>query len=137
MQLEVQTAWSVDLNPPDGGVPEDPEDFEVPVQLSIGEVGRGGGEVFSFVVRSASVLSRVEPGTFVTATLVLQRFDWEAVRARVGKRLRPASCRVVLAHESPRRYRRCDRLRGRLLPRALGHRGVSSARRRAMGIAIT
>jgi len=88
MQLEVQSAWSVDLNPPDGGMPEDLEDFEVSVQLSIGEVGHGGGEVFSLVVCSASALCRVESGGFVTATLVLERFDWEAVRARVGKLLR-------------------------------------------------
>ena len=95
MQLEVRPAWSVDLHPPDGGVPEDLEDFEVPVQLSIGEVGRGGGEVFSFVVCSASVLARVESGTFVIATLVLQRFDWEVVRARVGKLLRHCdACRT-------------------------------------------
>ena len=85
MQLEVQTAWSVDLNPPDGGIPED---FEVAVQLSIGEVDHGSGEVFSLVVCSASALCRVESGRFVTATLVLERFDWEAVRARVGKLLR-------------------------------------------------
>lgn len=56
MQLEAQTAWSVDLKPPDGGLTEDLDDFEVRVQLSTGEVGRGGGEVFSLVVCSASAL---------------------------------------------------------------------------------
>ena len=58
------------------------------VQLLIGDVDHGGGEVFSLVVCSASALCRVESGRFVTATLVLDRFDWEALRARVRKLLR-------------------------------------------------
>ena len=89
MRLEVYSLWSPDLAPPlEGeGRPPDLTDFRVFVQASIYEVGREGGEVFGFYVCSPSALARVEPGTFVTHTLVLERFSWGAIRARLDKLL--------------------------------------------------
>lgn len=89
MRLEVYGLWSPDLDPPlEGeGRPPDLTDFRVFVQVSINESGREGSEVFGFYVSSPSALARVEPGTFVTHTLVLDRFSWEAIRARLDKLL--------------------------------------------------
>ena len=81
--------WSPDLDPVDEGEgrPPDLADFHIYVQAAIEEVGQPGHEVFGFTVCSPSELARTEPGTFVTATLVLERFSWEAVRERLDKLL--------------------------------------------------
>ena len=88
MQLEIQTTWRTDIDPPESGLPADPLDFEVGVQVSIGEIGSPGGEVFSLSVCSVSALSEIESGRFVTCTLILERFDWDIIRVRIGKLLR-------------------------------------------------
>ena len=89
MRLRVYGMWSPDLDPPSEGEghPPDLTDFRVFVQVSIEEVGRPGTEVFAFTVCSPSALARVEPGTFIAHTLVLERFSWEAIRARLDKLL--------------------------------------------------
>lgn len=87
MRLEIRGLWSPDMLPtPDGReLPPDTEDFSVWVQVAIDEGGRPGSEVFGLTVCSPSALARAEPGAFVTHTLVLERFSWEAVRARIEK----------------------------------------------------
>ena len=42
MKLEIQNMWSPDLNPPETGLPDDIFDFNILVQISIGEVGQAG-----------------------------------------------------------------------------------------------
>ena len=89
MRLRVYGMWSPDLQPPlEGeGLPPDLTDFDVFVQVSVEEVGKPGSEVFAFTVCSPSALTRIESGTFVTHTLVLERFSWEAIRSRLDKLL--------------------------------------------------
>ncbi len=82
--------WSPDLDPPSEGVPSDPTHFDVFVQISIGELGKVGDEVFGCRVCSASKLAATPSGRFVSA-LVLESFDWAEVRARIGKLLLHAS----------------------------------------------
>jgi putative transposase len=52
MLLDIQALWSPDVDPPSGGIPHDVVDFEVLVQVSIGEIKQRGGEVFSLTVCS-------------------------------------------------------------------------------------
>lgn len=93
MKIEIQTLWSPDLNPPSGGLPADLEDYDLFMQVSLGEAGKPGGEVFDFMVCSPSALARVESGSFVSHALVLQPFSWESVEIRLKKLLRHAeSC---------------------------------------------
>jgi hypothetical protein len=93
MKLEIQTLWSPDLNPPSEGLPADLEDYELFMQVSLGEAGKPGGEVFDFTVCSPSALARVELGSFVCHRLVLRPFSWESIEARLRKLIRHAeSC---------------------------------------------
>jgi hypothetical protein len=87
MDLEIRSLWSPDLNPPSEGTPEDVEDYSVFVQLSLGERGQPGTEVFGLKVCSPSQL-RAEDGQFVTHTLVMRAFSWESLRSRLEKLLR-------------------------------------------------
>jgi len=86
MNLEILTMWSPDLNPLSEGLPPDPTDFDVFVQVSIGEVGKVGHEVFGFRVCSAAKLAATPGGMFVSA-LVLASFDWLEIRSRIAKLL--------------------------------------------------
>jgi hypothetical protein len=79
--------WSPDLDPPSTGLPADAEEYEVAMQVSLRERDEAGGEVFSFTVCSPSALLGVESGRFVTHTLLLMPFRWDALRARVDKLL--------------------------------------------------
>ena len=93
MKLEIQTIWSSDLNPPSEGLPEDLEDFDIFMQVVLGEVGKPGGEVFNFNASSASALSKIESNRFISHTLVLDSFDWRSIQNRLEKLLRhTASC---------------------------------------------
>jgi hypothetical protein len=56
-------------------------------QIRVGVVGQTASEVFSLTVSSPSALSQAPSGTFVTSTLVLDRFDWLTLRRRVEKLL--------------------------------------------------
>lgn len=78
--------WSPDLNPPSEGTPEDLNNFSIILQISIGEVGKPGGEVFSLTVCSPSMIEK-ESGLFIQHTLVLDKFDWEIVNRRIEKLL--------------------------------------------------
>jgi hypothetical protein len=89
MDLEIRSLWSPDLNPPSEGNPEDVEDYSVFVQLTLGERGQQGTEVFGLTVCSPSQL-RAEDGRFVTHTLVMRAFSWGALRSRLDKLLRHA-----------------------------------------------
>jgi hypothetical protein len=84
MKLEIQNIWSADL-PSLDGYPENIYDFQVGIQLSIGEVGKPGGEVFYLTVISPNALSRIEPGIFLDNTLVIDEFDWDVIRRRITK----------------------------------------------------
>ena len=88
MNLEVRDLWSPDVTPPSEGLPADVADFSVLVQVAIGAVGEVGREVFSMTICSQSALAKTAPGTFLTHTLVLDRFDWSRVRSRIEKLLR-------------------------------------------------
>jgi hypothetical protein len=85
MKIEIQTIWSPDLNPPSEGLPDDLEDFDLLMQVSLGEAGKPGGEVFSFSVSSPSALAKIEPNRFVGHTLVLDYFRWESIKYRLEK----------------------------------------------------
>jgi hypothetical protein len=92
MQLAIKHLWSPDLSPPSEGLPKDPCDFDVFLQIAIEEVGGKGHEVFSCRVCSPSALARVPTGAFVSA-LVLHDFDWIEIRRRLaGLLLHTASC---------------------------------------------
>lgn len=94
MKLEIQTIWSPDLNPPSEGLPDDLEDFDILMQVSVSEAGKPGGEVFSFNVTSPSSLAQIVSNRFISHTLVLDYFDWESIQKRLAKLLKhTASCR--------------------------------------------
>ena len=86
MKLEIQSLFSPDLDPTDGQ-PADPADFQVLVSVALGEVGTAGHEVFYFTVSSPCRLATTECGSFVLNTLVLETFDWTAIRNRLQKLL--------------------------------------------------
>ena len=73
MILDVDGMWSSDLVPDASGVtrPPDLTDFSVFV------------EVFVLTVCSPSELERFPSGMFVSHTLVLDRFSWDAIRERL------------------------------------------------------
>jgi hypothetical protein len=75
MKLEITAFWSPDLDPPSEGVPADPEDFEILMQVAVSELGKPDEEVFGFTVCSPSALARVTTDRFVSHTLVLDRFS--------------------------------------------------------------
>ena len=87
MKLEIQTIWSPNLNPPSEGLPDDLVDFEIFMQVSLGEAGKPGGEVFTFNVSSPSALAKIESNRFISHTLVLDSFDWERINKRLEKLL--------------------------------------------------
>lgn len=87
MKLEIQKIWSPDLNPPSEGFPDDLEDFDLLMQVSLGEPGKPGGEVFSFNVSSPSALAQIESNHFICNTLVLDHFDWASIEKRLEKLL--------------------------------------------------
>ena len=91
MKLEIKTIWSPDLNPPSDGLPPDLEDFDIFMQVSIGESGKPGGEVFNFNISSPSALSRIDHNRFISHTLVLKRFEWNVIRKSLEKLLRHTS----------------------------------------------
>lgn len=86
MKLQCKFLWSPDLVPPSEGMPNDPQNFDVFMQVAVEEVGKEGHEVFDFRVCSAAALSATPTGTFVSA-LVLHRFDWAELRKRMDKLL--------------------------------------------------
>jgi hypothetical protein len=83
MRLAIRMMWSPDLNPPSSGQPEKPDSFWILMQVAVGEIGAEGHEVFGFDVVSPAASARADVGSFVSQTLVLSRFDWDVVRARV------------------------------------------------------
>lgn len=87
MRFEILSMWSPDLPDPSTGSPDDPRDFSVFVQFNLGEVGKPGCETFSMMVCSANQVLPVYGG-FVVQTLVLDVFDWTAIRDRVHRVLR-------------------------------------------------
>lgn len=87
MKLTVQKLWSPDLDPPSEGFPDDIENFDVLMQVSLGEKEKLGSEVFSFSVTSASALSRVEANRFVSHVLVMDYFDWTQIHKCINKLL--------------------------------------------------
>lgn len=87
MKMIVQALWSPDLNPPSKGLPADTNDFDVLLEISIGELDREGSEVFGCRVCSASKLATAESGEFICHTLVLSKYDWKLVASRIEKLL--------------------------------------------------
>ena len=86
MNLELQTMWSPDLDLPSEGKPQDVNNFSILLQLSIGEKGKPGGEVFSLTVCSPSMLE-IESGMFIQNTLVIDTFSWVIIKKRIEKLL--------------------------------------------------
>lgn len=87
MKLQVQSLWSTDLNLPQGISSEGCPDFKVGIQVSIGERAKPGSEMFSLVVCSPSMLPQIASGCFLTNTLVLESFDWQAILERIEMEL--------------------------------------------------
>jgi len=57
------------------------------MQVSLGEAGKPGSEVFGFSAASVKALSNIEPDRFLCHVLVLERFDWKTIRNRIDKLL--------------------------------------------------
>ena len=92
MRLEIKSLWSPDCDA-STELPADREDFEVLISVSLGEEGEEETELFYLTVCSPMRLARLTLGTFVSATLILERFDWAELRLRLEKLLRHAqSC---------------------------------------------
>jgi len=87
VKLQVQSLWSTDLNLPQGLSSEGCPDFKVGIQVSIGERAKRGSEMFSLVVCSPSMLPQTESGCFLSNTLVLDSFDWQAILQRIETEL--------------------------------------------------
>jgi Immunity protein 8 len=87
MKLEIQTIWSPDLDPPSGGTPEDNENFDIWVQVSLGEIGKPGSEVFGLSVTSPEALASKKQERFLSHVLVLNCFSWEIIRKKIEKLL--------------------------------------------------
>ena len=88
MKLVVETLWSPDLTPPSTGLPTDTTSFRILVQVALAERGTPGREVFGFTTSSPDQLAKTELGSFLSQTLVLGQFSWEAVRTQVERLLR-------------------------------------------------
>ena len=88
MKLVVDSLWSPDLTPPSTRVPANATSFRALVQVAVVERGAPGREVFGLTALSPDQLAAAEPGSFISHTLVLQRFSWEEIRTRVEKLLR-------------------------------------------------
>jgi hypothetical protein len=88
VNLEIQTVWSPDLDPPTAGEPADLRSFDLLMQVSLGELDKPGGEVFSFSVCSPDQLQNVEHGQFLSHVLVLESFSWAELTQRLQKLLR-------------------------------------------------
>lgn len=94
MKLEIKTIWSPDLNPPSEGLPDDVEDFDILMQVSLGEIGKPGEEVFNFSVISPFALSKLESNRFISHTFVLDSFEWSVIRKSLEKLLmHTAACK--------------------------------------------
>jgi hypothetical protein len=87
MKLQVQSLWSTDLNLPQGNSSGVCSDFKVSVQVAVGEPSKAGGVMFSLVVCSPSMLPHAESGCFVSNTLILESFDWQAILHRIETEL--------------------------------------------------
>ena len=87
MKLQVQSLWSTDLNLPQVKSSNNCSDFKVGIQVSIGEQAKRGSEMFSLVVCSPSMLPHAESGCFVSNTLILESFDWQAILHRIETEL--------------------------------------------------
>lgn len=89
MHLELRDLWSPDLYPTDG-LPDDLTRFDVLVTAGIAEPEAPADhtQTFYLTVCSPDVLAERAPGSFVTETLVLDRFEWAAVRTRLENLLR-------------------------------------------------
>jgi hypothetical protein len=88
MKLTIEDLWSPDLVPPSSGAPANTTSFRVFVQVALAELGRPGREVFSFTAVSPDRLANGRDGDFVSHSLVLTRFSWETIRARLERLLR-------------------------------------------------
>jgi hypothetical protein len=87
MKLQVQSLWSTDINLPQGHALDAGTNFKVAVQVSVGEASKPGGVMFSLVVCSPSMLPQADSGCFVSNTLVLEKFDWQAILYRIETEL--------------------------------------------------
>ena len=87
MKLQVQSLWSTDLNLPQVKSSNNCSDFKVGIQVSIGEQAKRSSEMFSLVVCSPSMLPQTESGCFLSNTLVLDSFDWQAILQRIETEL--------------------------------------------------
>jgi hypothetical protein len=76
MRPVVKSIVSPDIDRP--GLPPDPTDCSVPVEVEIGPTGERGAEVFSFVVVTPSKLIGVGP-RWGRGLLVLDVFSWDSV----------------------------------------------------------
>jgi hypothetical protein len=87
VKLQVQSLWSTDLNLPQAASSDHCSDFKVGIQVSVGEPAKRGSEMFSLVVCSPSMLPQTESGCFLSNTLVLEFFDWQAILERIEMEL--------------------------------------------------
>jgi hypothetical protein len=83
MNLEVVSIWSPDLINQDS--PQNINEFDVFLQISLKEKGGKGSEVFACRVCSPSMLAETISGSFIKSTLCLSEFNWDEIRKRIEK----------------------------------------------------
>lgn len=88
MRLELRSLHSPDLERALEEGTVDMSDFDILVFVGLAESGEPDEVLFYLRVCSASALADTESGRFLSHTLVLDRFDWQAIRTRIEKLLR-------------------------------------------------
>lgn len=85
IQLEVKSIVSPDLE--HGALPLEPDNCAVLVELEIGEKGRSGAEVFSFVAVTPKFLASYAEARWGRGYLVVSEFSWGEVERMVSRLL--------------------------------------------------
>ena len=87
MRLKLLRISSSDLNPPDKGMPDDPTDCDVELEIELCPEGHEhDSEYFCLYVATPPALSRRAPG-FLQPTLLLNEFRWSEIENRIKKLL--------------------------------------------------
>ena len=89
MKARLDGIYSIDLPSGPPALPETPEHCWIVVQADIGPEGEQGADTFTFYVTTPSFLNDLGE-TPSRSTIVLKRFDWNAVEAEISQRCEKA-----------------------------------------------
>jgi hypothetical protein len=85
---ELHDLFCADLDPMDSRVPDDPDNFLIAVQATVGPAGEPGGDTFAFVVCTprwlASELAS-SPYLFARHYLIVARYDYAVIHNAISK----------------------------------------------------